>query len=79
MLITVFTKACHLSLSIQPTLSQVIHLTSISILSSNLCLGLPFLRSPDLRSFLNSALDGTDLSDSRPGRFISTQINPDTP
>jgi hypothetical protein len=32
----------------------------------------------ELRSFLNSALYGTDLSDSRPGRFISMQINPGT-
>jgi len=32
----------------------------------------------ELRSFLNSALYGTDLSDSRPGRFISMQRNPGT-
>jgi hypothetical protein len=32
----------------------------------------------ELRSFLNFALDGTDLSDSRPGRLISMQINAGT-
>jgi hypothetical protein len=32
----------------------------------------------ELRSLLNSALDGTDVSDSRPDRFISMQTNPGT-